>query len=237
MRVIRVTNYNIKADIKEPLTACFLSDLHECDYKPVMELIENNAPDFILIGGDYIHNREEYKNGMQFLSVCTTKYPVFCSIGNHEIKYGKEITADTKAKGAVVLDNSDTEFKDLRIGGLSSGYTSEQQGHLSKTPTPDLEFLSRYSEKDGFKILLSHHPEYYMKYIKNTNIQLTLSGHAHGGQWRFFNRGIYAPGQGLFPKYTSGMYDNRLIVGRGLGDSYKVPRINNDHEFIVLHFS
>ncbi|MBQ3816071.1 MAG: metallophosphoesterase, partial [Clostridia bacterium] len=58
----------------------------------------------------------------------------------------------------------------------------------------------------GFHILLCHHPEYWEPLVHGRRIELTVSGHAHGGQWRIFGRGVYAPGQGLFPRYTSGLY-------------------------------
>jgi predicted MPP superfamily phosphohydrolase len=82
--------------------------------------------------------------------------------------------------------------------------------------------------------LLSHHPEYYPKYIKELTIDLTLSGHAHGGQWCFFGRGVYAPGQGILPKYTHGMHDGKFIVSRGLSILNPIPRINNKPEIIVI---
>jgi predicted MPP superfamily phosphohydrolase len=99
-----------------------------------------------------------------------------------------------------------------------------------------MEFANSFAKESGYKILLSHHPEYYGKYLKDLDINLILSGHAHGGQWRLFGRGVFAPGQGLFPKYTSGMYDNKLIVSRGIGNQMLVPRINNSKEIIVLNF-
>ena len=91
-----------------------------------------------------------------------------------------------------------------------------------------------FSNKEGFKLLLCHHPEYYSKYIKDIDVDLTLSGHAHGGQWRILGQGIFAPGQGIFPKYTSGLIDGRLIVSRGLGNTHRIPRINNKPEIINL---
>ena len=86
-------------------------------------------------------------------------------------------------------------------------------------------------------MLLCHHPEYYPKYIKDLPVDLTLSGHAHGGQWRLFGRGAYAPGQGIFPKYTAGVYENRLLVSRGLGNLYIVPKINNPPEILKIKIS
>ena len=63
---------------------------------------------------------------------------------------------------------------------------------------------------------------------------MVLSGHAHGGQIRIFDKGILAPGQGFFPKYTHGMYDSKMIVGRGIGNQVPIPRINNPSEIIVI---
>ena len=57
-----------------------------------------------------------------------------------------------------------------------------------------------------------------------------------GGQVRLMGRGLYAPGQGLFPMLTSGWYfDRRLLVSRGLTNSAGVPRLFNPCELILLH--
>ena len=96
---------------------------------------------------------------------------------------------------------------------------------------------SEFSEEDGITILLCHHPEYYDRYIRAFSVDLTLAGHAHGGQWRLFGQGLFAPGQGLFPRYTSGLYEDRLLVSRGMANVPKwIPRINNRPELILLHF-
>jgi hypothetical protein len=84
------------------------------------------------------------------------------------------------------------------------------------------------------QIHLGVEAEYYPKYFKDMPLDLIVSGHAHGGQWRFFGRGVYAPGQGILPKYTSGLHDGRFIVCRGLGNPHLVPRINNKPEIIEI---
>ena len=67
------------------------------------------------------------------------------------------------------------------------------------------------------------------------DIDLTVSGHAHGGQWRFLGRGVYAPDQGLFPKYTSGLHENRLVISRGVANSVPlVPRFFNPCEVVTV---
>ena len=152
------------------------------------------------------------------------------------MKYtGGDLKERVIASGATLLDNRAVKYKDVTIGGLTTGYTEKgRQSHFESTPAPNLEFLSEFASLRGFKILLSHHPEYYPKYIKELPVDLTLSGHAHGGQWCFFGRGVYAPGQGLFPKYTHGMHDGKFIVSRGLSIQNPVPRINNKPEIIVI---
>ena len=99
------------------------------------------------------------------------------------------------------------------------------------------ESIDELSSFDGFKILLSHRPEYFDKYA-DWNVDLVLSGHAHGGQFRLpFIGGLVAPGQGLFPKYDAGSFteDNTtMIVSRGIGGYLFPPRVNNRPEVIII---
>jgi predicted MPP superfamily phosphohydrolase len=130
-----------------------------------------------------------------------------------------------------LLDDTYRSWEGIYIGGLSSA--DYVKGHK-----PRLDFLSRFDQQDGYKILLCHHPEYFARYIRTLSIDLTVSGHAHGGQWCLFGRGIYAPGQGLFPRYTHGVHHaGRLLVSRGVGDSTFIPRIGAPNEIIMIHLS
>ena len=65
-------------------------------------------------------------------------------------------------------------------------------------------------------------------------IQLILAGHAHGGQMRLFGKPLFAPGQGFFPKLAGGIYEERMIVSRGLSDTAHTPRINNPMELVMI---
>ena len=49
------------------------------------------------------------------------------------------------------------------------------------------------------------------------------------------SEGLFAPGQGLFPRWTRGIYDNRLIVTAGLSNTAKIPRFFNPREIVYLH--
>lgn len=93
---------------------------------------------------------------------------------------------------------------------------------------------------EGFKLLLAHRPEDIDSYAV-AGANLVLSGHAHGGQWRFFGHGVYAPEQGLFPPYTEGVYQRGntvLYVSTGAGDHKRwLPRLfNPPHiDLLTLH--
>ena len=67
---------------------------------------------------------------------------------------------------------------------------------------------------------------------------LMFSGHAHGGQFRLpFVGGLYAPGQGILPKYTAGVHSEaskKLIINRGLGNSGFPLRLFNRPEIVTV---
>ena len=88
-----------------------------------------------------------------------------------------------------------------------------------------------------FTILLSHRPELFAVYAKH-QIDLVLSGHAHGGQIRLpLIGGVVAPHQGFFAEYDAGQYTSgttNMVVSRGLGNSLFPFRVNNRPELVVI---
>ena len=91
--------------------------------------------------------------------------------------------------------------------------------------------------QEGFTVLLSHRPE-LMEIYTQFDIDLVLTGHAHGGQIRLpWIGALYAPGQGFFPEYDAGLYrqgDTQMIVSRGIGNSLFPLRINNPPEVVLV---
>ena len=94
-----------------------------------------------------------------------------------------------------------------------------------------------HTEQDRFTILLSHRPELFETYVDH-DLDLVLSGHAHGGQFRLpFVGGLVAPNQGFFPEYDAGLYSmnhTNMIVSRGIGNSILPFRFNNRPEVIII---
>jgi len=80
-------------------------------------------------------------------------------------------------------------------------------------------------------------PELFALY-RACGVDLALCGHAHGGQIRLpLVGGLFAPHQGFFPKYTSGLYregGSAMVVSRGLGESLFPVRLGNPPEVVTV---
>ncbi len=214
------------AKVKQPLTFAFVSDLHNARFDDLLPHFANC--DAILIAGDLVdRHRDGYQRALSFLHAAQEVAPVFYSVGNHEWKLPSHdrYWPQVPQTGETVLEDRFVDFHGVTLGGLSS-----------RAGDPDTAWLPEMAAQPGFKLLLCHHPEHFAPHVAPHDIDLTLSGHAHGGQWRFFGQGVFAPGQGLFPKWTSGFYfDGRLLVSRGVTNGCEVPRINCPCELIILH--
>lgn len=231
---------------------CALSDTHNRASAALTEKIRSLSPDIILCVGDILERLDGYrdednKNGLSFLRELSKIAKVYYSFGNHELysgssdrrRYGdtgriitKENLCAIHSTGVVLLDDEYVLHDGICIGGLSSGLVSQREN------IPDLCALDRFADMSGYKILMSHHPEYYEPYIKERDIDLVISGHAHGGQWRLFGAGLYAPQQGVFPKYTKGLHDGRFIVSCGAANSvFPIPRLFNPCEILCINIS
>ena len=244
-----------------PLRLALVSDLHERPFDAVLASLERNRPELICVAGDFLYGRPsntglkvEEAGVLPFFSACAALAPCFVSLGNHEWMITDSDLALIRETGAVPLNNAFTvlerESARLVIGGLSSsrvyayrqflaaGYAPGEANRHTRSRflhmPPSLDWLDAFCAERGYHLLLCHHPEYYPRYLRERQIELILSGHAHGGQIRLFGQGLFAPGQGLFPKLTSGVTDGRLVVGRGLANCQKVPRLFNPTELVYV---
>ncbi len=221
-----------------PYTFAFVSDLHNSSYDDI--LLSARGADAILVTGDLLDRHHPgMEHAVRFIRQAPEVAPVFFSIGNHEVRSEEwpQLRSMMLDSGITILDDSFVLFRDIVLGGLSS---RDEHGffkrHLKDESLPAIRtFLKDMCSMEGFRLLLCHHPEYYPAAIQESGIDLTLSGHAHGGQIQLFGRGVYAPGQGLFPRYTHDFYDGgRLLVSRGMSNQTPAPRLFNPCEMILL---
>ena len=217
------------AKITHPLTFAFCPDFHNGDVELVLSACQ--GADAILIAGDLVdrhdHRTNGFDNAVRFLHEAPDVAPVFYSIGNHERKLRNltDYWPHVERSRVTVLDDRFVKFGGIVIGGLSS-----------RNGGPDTAWLPEMANRPEFRLLMCHHPEYFRRCIAPFDIDLTLAGHAHGGQVRIGKQGVYSPGQGLLPRLTSGFYDDdRLLVSRGVTNATWAPRINCECEVIMLH--
>ena len=203
-------------------------------------MIKDSSPDIIVVTGDIVDSRHtDVQIARNFINNASDIAPVYYVTGNHEARVSEENHIDSVSlnENVTVLHNEDIflEKADSKIqligvddpNFLSDSYSKEYLNHE----------LAKYKDNEHFKILLSHRPEYFEVYVDN-NIDIVFSGHAHGGQFRFpFIGGLYAPNQGFFPRFDSGLYTENnanLVVSRGLGNSIFPFRLNNPPEIIIV---
>ncbi len=223
------TEYTVKSTkVKSPHTFAMLSDFHnrKKNMAPAFDIVKSENVEVIFVVGDLVDRHKKiYDLAIPFLEGCMKLAPTYMSLGNHEIKFPVLTKEDFEKTGAVVLQN---DFVDL-------GFMGDAFRLGGQIPYENFDWVDDFEKTDSFKICLSHHPETYKHELKTRNIDLILSGHAHGGQIRVLGHGVLAPNQGLFPKYTYGFHDNKLIVGTGLSNTGGiVPRWGNPTEVLII---
>ncbi len=234
---IKITRYRKKTDGAPKLKIVHLSDLHgkRFGHKNIrlIEKVRAIEPDFIAITGDIIHlyTPKNFEVAVEAVASLKEIAPVIYVAGNHEMrnKGYRNLRKALKEAGATVLDDASAEIGSLTVTGLNGA--SLRNDKIAKI-TPDKKP----------KILLAHEPQFFKDKYSKYGYDLVLCGHAHGGQWRipFTKIGLYAPGQGKFPKYTSGLHregDSAMIISRGLGNSEFPLRLFNRPEIVVIEIN
>lgn len=221
-----------------------ISDLHNAEFgtdnQKLIDILKSEAPDAIVITGDLIDaRRTNTEIAESFARRCMEIADCYYVPGNHEARLGDTYDAFESAliaDGVNVLRNGSVrirkEMDAIRIVGVDDPAFAKASDAITNLDAA-LEALS----SNDFTILLAHRPELIDEYSK-WGIDLVLSGHAHGGQIRLPGiGGLYAPGQGFFPRYTSGNYtvgDTEMIVSRGIGNSAFPLRVNDRPEVVIV---
>ena len=240
----------IKSDkIDGQIKLVLVTDLHSCQYgNGQVELINavlNEYPDVVLLGGDIFDDVIPHDNTMEFLKGITRKVPCYYVTGNHEFwsREVDELKSTLISNGIIVLEGSFDEIEingnTIRICGLDDPDVDYYRSS-SQLYSEQIDDLRESMNTEIYTILLAHRPERILEYLQ-LKPDLVLSGHAHGGQWVvpvILKNGLFAPNQGLFPKYTNGEYlveGTKLIVSRGLArETTRVPRIFNRPEIVII---
>ncbi len=259
--IIQTTYYKIPSKKKVKLKVALVADLHNNDSTDIIDILKDEQPDIIVVAGDLMtmpyeeerheshsikyklfsfvygtlkriisvfldEKNETYENALEFLNRAIKIAPVYYALGNHERGMTDEMRCNIKSTNTILLEDEWIKYKEIEIGGITSRYRDELR-------------VDWIGKSDAYRIMICHNPEFSKLVSESDDVDLILSGHAHGGQIRIADRGLFAPGQGLFPKLTSGVYDvdnAKLVVSRGLANTATlIPRIGNKKEVIILY--
>ncbi len=245
---LKVVRYNITTDkVAKPVRIALLTDLHAQDFgknqDKLFSLLEPEKPDFVLLAGDIFDDRVSFDNTMTTLKLLAARYPCYYVSGNHEQRTRqldelKQLVRDyqiTVLEGDTAQFNINSEI--IEISGVDDPEIDKYNPDQNIFET-QLAQVMRH-QTDNYHILLAHRPELIDKYLKG-QFDLMVAGHAHGGQWRIpcLQNGLFAPNQGVFPKYAGGRFDfdeKVFIVSRGLTHtSTRIPRIFNRPELVII---
>lgn len=223
-----------------------VSDLHNRCFRGALGKSAAAAkPDVIVITGDMIHTDGDCVHALAAAAELVSVAPTYYVNGNHESVlacYG-DFTEKLRETGIKIL-NSEVEYivrgeEKIALIGMSDPtfFTAPEGGVKKDAFKQTLKDITQNLGENMFKVALSHRPELFPFYV-SLGIDLTLTGHAHGGQVRFpFLGALYAPNQGLFPRYADGMKNSGekyVVISRGLGKSNPVPRIFNAPELVCV---
>ena len=226
-----------------------VSDLHNAEFGEnnvrLLELLSESRPDIIVITGDLVDSgHTDIDIAISFAEEAARIAPVYYVTGNHEARLSQydRLRNGLEAAGVSMLEDRAVELErdgeKITLVGLSDpDFTvrGDMFGEVPAMVSTKLESLA--DTESSYTILLSHRPELFESYA-SSGIDLVLSGHAHGGQFRLpFIGGLVAPNQGLFPKYDAGVYmesSTQMVVSRGIGNSIIPVRFNNRPEIVIV---
>lgn len=215
-----------------------ITDIHHEPHRPVVmleravALLNDAAPDVILLGGDYVNSTaRDFDRPRALIAQLRAPLGVYGVLGNHDYWGGGDyLAARLTRAGVTILRNEARPLLAPRGGEWwLVGVDSTVRGH------DDLDAAFAAVPPDAFRILLAHEPEVADGVVtRGLAVDLQLSGHSHGGQ-------VVLPfiGAPMLPRlgrrYIRGLHTNPAVyTSRGLGTVPPYLRYNSAPEVAVL---
>lgn len=221
-----------------------ISDLHAKEFgegnQRLLHFVEGLEPDLIAITGDILHEADQLSMIPAVATGLAAIAPTYYVTGNHEWAAGvvRELEPLLEDCGVTVLSN---EYVMLEQGGdrLALLGAEDSNGYADQKTIEELAQEVRQDQGQVYELLLSHRNNRQEEYVA-AGVDLTLSGHAHGGLIRLPGTdGLIGPQREFFPGYTAGLYDlaqGQIVVSRGLGNQLPAFRLFNrpDVPLVIL---
>ncbi len=240
---LTLKEYKFKSDkISKLIRIAFVSDLHGSVYgennSELIDMISAAQPDMVLLGGDMFDVPDRIEASRDFIEKIAELYPVYGVMGNHEYHVegytSEQMKSLYKDLGVILMENESqtVDIKGESVNLCGADVMTGEIGWSDKT----VEGI----DTDNYTLLINHRPDQWTEF-NDKGIDLMLSGHAHGGQWRVpgLINGVLAPNQGVLPRYAGGLYELEdgmdLVVSRGLATTNtNIPRVYNPPELVLI---
>jgi len=190
------------------------------DFREILSRAKRFQPDMALLTGDIADELNLLPEALKLVSDLKPRYGCFASLGNHEYYRGIAEVLSAYQKSDIMLLRSQgislNIGKDiLYLAGGDDPVTMREDNSpfLNQTVGKAME-----NAPDGsFSILMSHRPEGFDAAVKN-NVNLTLSGHTHGGQVGYNGRSFWE--NFMSDRYLWGKYARdkaQMYLSSGIG--------------------
>jgi len=221
----------------DDMRIALLTDIHagsfmsERDLCRIFESVAAREPDMVCLSGDLINTFErEILLLREPLSLLDPPLGIFAVPGNHDHFYGQDIglwESFLREHGVTVLINAGERVQRNGDSLWVAGVDDLTEGQ------PDLPRALAGHRDDEPVLLLSHHPDLFFE-AAAAGVELTLSGHTHGGQILLFGK---TPLKHSAFGYWRGLFEQegaRLYVSRGVGLTFLPLRIGAPPEIPML---
>ena len=231
------------------LKVAILSDLHYGPFvRPglIKEAIDGIAalnPDIVLLGGDFIDQHETDIKACISLMRPLARLDAYAVLGNHdEMVNAEKMATGLEEAGITVLRTTSRtihrEGKSLLIGGHDYQTTHAPVEKIRSLLSKTFANSNSGTAKGDFRLLLAHDPKVFDAGAKE-GIDLTVSGHYHGGQVNLLpiNSGRPYKIDRDASWYRYGLYGkggSLLFVTAGIGVSGLPLRLFSSPEIVLL---
>ncbi len=195
-----------------------LSDTHHSPFTSLehitraIKIANRLRPDMFLLTGDYVSHEREYITPVAAaLGKLKSRYGTYACLGNHDHWTDADlVTHLLRGEGINVLINEGLRFEAREASFWLAGVDDYMVG---KTDVPA---ALRGSYPDEMKLLLAHNPIIFREAAR-LGVDLTLSGHTHGGQIK-----VRDDAKRILPqrKLKAGLHARRksqIYITRGIG--------------------
>lgn len=195
-----------------------LSDIHHSPFtnlehiKRTVKIANRLKPDMFILTGDYVSHEKKYIAPVaKVLGELKAEFGTYSCLGNHDHWTDADVvTKRFRDAGITMLVNEGFRFE---ARGASVWLCGVDDHMVGKS---DLPSALKGSFPDEMKLLLAHNPLVFRQAVR-LGVDLTLSGHTHGGQVK-----IREDEKRILPRrrLSSGLHrrkGSQIYITRGIG--------------------